>query len=287
MKTTFLSQLTLFFLILFYGTALSGARAGMDFENFGPFSDEEKVPLISLNPVTPLSVSSVDNQDLQILGQTGDHPVTLFKIETTRNAQGAAERTVIQWVRKGKKLKPMSLILDKISLGAAVSADLNGDGIPDYVFPTFQSTQIDNHSEDQDYSAGAGLLVLLSSGPKVWKAYFIPHTPLDPQAFLNLKNDGRSWILQTAFLRDTGAVPKVKGDDLSFYLYQLLVVDKEGLRLDTVTDPRFPKFVCQASESLRKNHKETKLLTDEQKKKLLADHPVMITPMAFQKNAPK
>lgn len=236
-------------------------------DEFGPFRDDEKIEKVSLKPMDIISTAqtSPHEQD-QKLGFLADPQATAFQVTTSPS------QAVFQMIR-GKKKPVLQFSVDNVGYFSIYSADLNGDNLPDYVIEVYKNEDETSAQEEED-PRGQSVLLLLSNH-KSYKAYQIPGANFLSWGFVKLKSGADTQFLCHAQIRKNPFKETPERACL-FHLYQLLNIHGAAAELDTTTDPRFPKFVCQDLGTLRKNHKETKLLTADEKKKILAEHPVQI-----------
>jgi hypothetical protein len=271
--------------LMLFALVLTSHLMAQDFEGgdeFGPFRDDEKIEKVLLKQLDVISTAQTSaNEQDQTLGFVADLLPT-FQVQIL----STPSRAVFQ-MTLGKKKAPLQFTLDNVGNFSVYSADLNGDGLPDYVIETVKGGDDTNTVQDEEADGPQGIgLVLLLSDHKSYKAYEIPGTDYLSWGFLKLKPGPDTQFLHHAQIRKS-PFPDKPGKLCLFQLYQLLNIHGASVSLDTTDDPRFPKFVCRDLGTLRKNHKETKLLTPDDKKKLLGEHLVQIVQIPVKKISKK
>jgi hypothetical protein len=147
---------------------------------------------------------------------------------------------------------------DELSFVTKVfTADLNRDGKPDFIVNI--------------WSGGSGLAAeryattfLLSDGEK-YKAETFSSYDFGPEDIVNLKSNGPCYFIYNEFI-DNGAEKTRDGREHNFWVYQLYRIEGANLVPANSDQPQFPKWVWY---NFRGNHRETDLLTAEQKRRLL------------------
>ena len=146
---------------------------------------------------------------------------------------------------------------DKDRVNQVYTADFNGDGTPDFLINT--------------WSAAAGLaaegsnaIFLLSDGRK-YKAHSFYTFDFTPEDLIRLKRRGPCYFIHTQLLGNDGEKTR-DGAHHNFWVYQLYRIDRTALTRTESDSRQFPMWIWY---SFKDNHRETDLLTPEQKKRLL------------------
>jgi hypothetical protein len=267
--------------------ALTAVQAWAFYEmssaDFGPFKDDEKTTQVAVKTLDQLESSQADAMQTQKLGIKEDPQAPAWKVaEDTQDPKNHS--TLFQLLRNPKK-KPLQFEVRGKDLVDFFTADLNGDGVPDYIL-TFRGEsqgagEEEEEGQDQMTPNKDSFIVLLSS-KKTYRAFLVEKAHLPEWGIYQLGPQAQTALLATGDFKDpkTDLPPDTR---VIFHLYQLLSVKGSELVLDNSLDSRFPKFVAQDEGATHKNHKETKLLTDSRKKELLSLYQPAITEMHFMK----
>ncbi len=268
-------------LLFLLGTSSSYAY-GDWFDDFGPYAENEKPAPVTLESMVTRARNVLGCNTSEEFGLKNSSAPFLLKADVTQDDR-KKYKLVLQ-LTQPDPLPDLKLeIPDGAEVSAVYTADLNGDGQPDYVIPYTQSTgdlltQEEGSESDRDenpYGAkGQCLLFLISSG-RIMTAYNLDHAEMEEDAFVKGAGTDPVQFLSLRFLKDKDVKPKYQYENLTFLLYRPLVFTKAGeVKPPDAPDSRFPKFVSYVESSVRKNHKETKLLTEDQKKDLLQKNPM-------------
>jgi len=157
-------------------------------------------------------------------------------------------------VKNGEKVfsGPLSGVASPAAGSSVYTADLNADGVPDYVLFT--------------YSGGCGLAAqmtwgtFLLSSPAGYKSTCLLSYDMKPTDCVDI--DGRAHWVRSSFI--SGEEGK-DGRRHNYWVYNLLGFAEGALVSANDRDRRFPKWVLY---SFGPNHRETDQLTDEQRRRL-------------------
>jgi len=148
-----------------------------------------------------------------------------------------------------------------LSTATIYRADLNGDGVPDYVAMT--------------WSGGCGLagemswVTFLLSSPAGYTRTEVLSFDAEPADVVDI--GGRAYLVDASFVYGEAGRD---GRAHNYWVYNLLRVDGKTLALDNAADHRFPKWVLY---TFAPNHHDTDQLTPEQRERLwrqyLKDNP--------------
>jgi len=251
--------------------------------DFGPYRDDEKTEQVQVKSLDALETSTTDTIQTQKLGIQGDPQAPTWKVVTdTKDPKNISTR--LQLVRKGMRTPLQFQVACKL-LVDLLAADLNGDGLPDYLL-TFRAQP--NGSEDVDEGERSDLnpkndsFIVLLSDRLTYRAFQVANAYLPGWGVYRLGSPAQTALLASFDFKEAH-LDLPSGTRVIFHLYQLISVKGSELALDNGLDGRFPKFVVQDESGTHKNHHETKLLTDERKKELLGLYPPTITEGHFKK----
>ena len=141
---------------------------------------------------------------------------------------------------------------------SVLSADLNGDGKPDYI--------LQHESGGCGLAAAISTLVFFVSEGDRYAGRTMDTFSFGPEDIVRLKKDGPCYFIQSD-LRDNGREKTKDGRDHSFWVYELHRFDRNGMAKANADDARFPKWVWYTRKD---GHRETDQLTAAQKKRLMA-----------------
>jgi hypothetical protein len=146
----------------------------------------------------------------------------------------------------------------------AYSADLNGDGVLDYILTIHHGTV---------GAIGGGLqdvVFVLSAGDR-YAVSMVTSLYVGPDDFLDVS--GRFHFLYTDVFGVREQVRGKDGQHHSYWIYSLLGVEGGTVRLNNSAMPGFPKWIFW---TFRANHDETDQFTPEQKAKLFDPEQICI-----------
>jgi hypothetical protein len=269
-------------LLLVCGQALAFYSDGIS-ECFGPFRDDEKIEKVKLTELKNLGTTQDEKNGLvRKLGQADESKAPFWVIRQNSEANKNAPCT-IQFFREKRK-KPLKLVLEGQNFTGAFTADLNGDGKPDYILSLAQPREAEEGSGEEGSFLASRMesFILVLSGKKNYRAYWVKDTDLALWDFMKLAPGADSQVIHTTDFAEPRE-PKSGQTRVIFHLYQLLSIKGDTVGVDNSLDKRFPKIVAQDMGARHKNHMETKLLTDGRKKELLAKYPPQIIELKFKK----
>jgi hypothetical protein len=240
--------------------------------DFGPFPASETVGTVPLAPCTLLRSTRTDTRTVEEFALPGE-PEKPFLTVTTDNPTPEKWTSVLR-MDFGRKVPSYEGTLEGVSWFANVlTADLNGDARPDFVIPHVLQKQ----GTDGEDDLGAPEAVLLAlSGKERYRFVLARDVEFDEEGFVSLLNDGTVQWVHTRLLSKHPARSKYPERQVLFYLHRLFYVRGDQLTAGEGMDARFPKFVLYTPGTNRKNHKETRLLTADQKTALLAANPAVL-----------
>lgn len=217
--------------------------------NHRPFPDDaqpERIPLAKLpDPIRHDSTNEVDQQF--IFEISGDPPT---RIRATRDEKFFYVDLSIQ----GQEVIPRTAFsIPGSVLFEAYAADLNQDGRQDYILSHWQ--------DGCGLASGYDNLAVMLSTDNGHKLTVISALWRDNGDYMRI--DGKSCILHTSFHMVDECTD---GKSHNFWIYNLLAIDGDQIRVANELHPDFPKTIWY---SFAPNHDETTLLSDEQKQKLL------------------
>jgi hypothetical protein len=137
------------------------------------------------------------------------------------------------------------------------TADLNHDDAPDFI--------VNIWSGGCGLAAEGSLVTFLLSDGKGYKAKSFFSYDFGPEDLVTLRANGPCYFIQTDVVRN-GEEMTQDGRDHSFWVYQLYRIRGGQFILANGAHREFPKWVWY---TFKENHRETDLLTGEQKKRLL------------------
>lgn len=148
-------------------------------------------------------------------------------------------------------------------LGSAGSVDLNADGKPDYLLPVYVRAK---ERRFTDSSQSTLVFLTTRSGFSAWM-----FRGLFPDGTYDLLTvgDGRSPVLLWSKILEDHGGKKVEDMQYDVRLFHLIRFGANGPELEDALDRRFPAFISHFWNSRRQNHRETELLSSDQKKGLL------------------
>lgn len=231
-------------------SAAAGARAVLD--DYSPFASGEKLtpfPLVEI-PASLAPRHDKDPKVYEFTNQAEKGKTAVVKIVWPDDGGGASTTLFVN------KTKVFSGQIKGLPLGctSAYRADLNGDGIIDYVMITS--------------SGGNGLagvmywVTLLLSSPSGYAKVDALSWGVAPADFVTI--GGRAYLVNTSFVSGYGE-PGKDGRGHNYWVCNLLRIDGQTLVLDNAADRRFPKWVLY---TLKPNRRDTDQLTPEQRERL-------------------
>jgi hypothetical protein len=146
------------------------------------------------------------------------------------------------------------------------AADLNGDGMSDYILMIHTGAV---------GAIGGGLsdVVFVLSGGGQYRIWMVTSLYPGPHDFLDISGSGRFHFLLTDIV---GPVDQIRGKDgryHNYWVYNLLAVEGPTLKLANSSIAGFPKWVMW---TFRPNHDETDQLTAEEKLRLYNPEQICI-----------
>jgi len=252
--------------------ALAGTAAAYD-EDFGPYKDGEAVHPFA---ATVLEMGRHGTDGTQTFAAFGvkDDPRGLTVMASGTGSDGTGYQTVLTVENaKGRKLfTSLPVKLSNIN-PTAFAADLNGDGKTDFVLC------FSNYSEE-DVKSGESFILL--SKRKGFDGLQVNST-WDKNAFVDLKGDGKCELVCQTEIQDHGGAAQNPLNKFYVLLFRVLGFQGNELVPMDPLDARYPKFVARFYSAERKNHKETQLLTADQKKALLGKYPLSVSKLEAKK----
>jgi len=237
--------------------------------DFGPFPDSETVSRVPLKPCTMLRSTRVETRTVEEFAMPEEAETPFLTVTVDNPIPGKWTSTLR--MDFGKRLPSYEGVIEGASWFMEVlTADLNGDGKPDYVIPYVLNRE---EVPQEDVPGDLECVLFALSGPKVHRFTNVTGIRFDEDGFISLLNDGAVQWVHTLFLAKHPARSKFADRKVYFYLHRLFYVRGDQLTAVEGMDARFPRFVLYSPGTSRKNHKETKLLTAEQKKALLEANP--------------
>jgi len=242
-------------LLIAFATRVCGYPA-----EYGPFDQGEmprKVPLRRC-PVIADRYLSGDKKGYPSIvflaeSRTGGSPVVRLRVVDEPDL-GGWEITVLD--RHGAALSLPTVNEMTTCLYTVYSADLNRDKRPDFLV---------NIMSGGGGLAGCGSVVtFLVSRETRYEPHSYYTFDFSPEDLIRLKKGGPCYFIHSGLIH-SGDEKTRDGRDHNFWVYQLLRFEKADMAQADADDPRFPKWVWY---TFKDNHRETALLTAEQKKRL-------------------
>ena len=224
----------------------------------GPFSGGEfpqNVPIHNYLVTKQERVSGQRERDAVFLWYAESEQTKAPVVVEERDSETGSQITILD-----RNDSPLSMPVPNTQWGNPVevfAADLNLDGEPDFIV-TFSTRGCGLAAE------GTTNLFLLS-GKGRYEATALYSFDFGPEDLVRLKPDGPCYFIHNDLVRSQDETTK-DGRGHSFWVYRLYRFSGGNLVEANQDDARFPKWVWY---SFRDNHKETDLLTPEQKKRLL------------------
>lgn len=258
-------------------------KAGV-MSDFGPFPDSETVPRVALAscPLVRSASEGTKTVDEFAMPAEPDRPVLTITTEQP-GSERADSRLRLDF--GGKSISYETTLPGAEGFEQVYTADLNQDRIPDFVLPFVRPRAADRGSDDP--SGDRGSLLFILSGKERYRFTRVDDARFDEEGFLSILNDGAVQWVHTALIARHPARLKSKNGKGYFYLHRLYYVRGDRLVEVDGMDARFPKFVLYVPGTARKNHKETKLLTADQKKEILASRPVTLLELEVKVTTPR
>lgn len=278
MKKTFF----LIFLLIFTALQAWALYDGWT-DDFGPFRDDEKIARVALRVLDTLESSQTDTTQVQKRGLKDDTQAPVWLIQT--DSKDPKNLSTLFQIMRNKSKKPLRFEVPGKNFTDIYTADLNGDGLPDYLLtlnnPSIGGADDEGDSQDGYSSKNLSFIVLLSV-KKTYRIYLVEKARMPDTGVCKIGPQLATCLLHTTdFTEPKLSLPAET--HVVFHLYQLLSVNGAELHIDNGLDLRFPKFVAQDMGASHKNHKETKLLTDSRKKELINLYQPVITELHFKK----
>ncbi len=251
--------------------------------DFGPFPDSEAVSRVPLKPCTMLRSTRVDTRTVEEFAMPGEGETPFLTVTVDQPVPGKWTSTLK--MDFGRKFPSYEGVIEGASWFMEIlTADLNGDGKPDYVIPYVLNRE---EVPQEDVPGDLECVLFALSGPKVHRFTNVTGIRFDEDGFISLLNDGAVQWVHTLFLAKHPARSKFADRKVYFYLHRLFYVRGDQLTVVEGMDARFPRFVLYTPGASRRNHKETKLLTAEQKKALLEANPAKTEEWAVKVTMPR
>jgi hypothetical protein len=219
-------------------------------ERHGPFSDNAEIERIALTRLIRVSENpNLDGPEPEAVFEHPDH--RKMQLDVYRSEEGRSARLVVN----GETVLPLSHISNTLFYAGltAEAADLNRDGRVDFIIYA-------NYGSCGLAAGYCDAAFILSSGEKYILSSVLTLFPNEAD-FVILNNE--PCFIHTSLL----GVERCKdGKTHNFWIYNLLVFGKDGLKVDNSVHDAFPKTIWF---SYRPNHAETTLISELQKKDLL------------------
>jgi hypothetical protein len=239
-------------------------------ENFGPFTTAEQPGRVAWISCEPMKTG---RDGAYLLEEFTLPKENLVFLSLRTRVDGSQESGVDFRLYPGNDRPGYEWSLpDIVSVRDVLTADLNRDGRPDFVFPLETRRRPGEVDEDQP-DPGRDVLFLLSS-KRGHRFIRMEGVRYDEDGFVALREDGAIQWVHTTFIPRHSAQSRFEGRKIYFYLHRLFHVRGDDLAPDEGMDSRFPRFVLYTPGTKRRNHKETGLLSDEEKKLLMEKYPV-------------
>jgi hypothetical protein len=225
--------------------------------DYGPFAPGEKPPPFSLLSCPLLAA---DGPDVVV----GRHAMTYGDGATAGPRLRATAADFFSGIEvevldaQGRSLAGPDYVSDfppHSRPDAAFCADINGDGLLDFVLPL----------ASRGNSLGAlfhDLVIVLSSGPSHYRIWVVPTAAPGAEDFLRLPADISCVIVKSSFRSDD---QKPESKRHSYWIYNLVAVRNDELVVANRLDRRFPKWVWYTDQP---NHKPTASLSAADKARI-------------------
>lgn len=201
-------------------------------------------------PVTPLTWFGPVSDSMDYgLKKSANNPDRVL-IRVTIEEKGTS---VESFDKDGSQTQKKVIVSELHSPQECYIADLNRDGKIDYVV--------------EIYSGGNGLaaeicdVVFILSSQNNYRVTTVNTMSPSEEDFLDLFSDGRCQFLHTAFV-DGYPVRGRDGNIHNYWVYNILEVTGDTLRISNSDRPGFPKWILF---TYRPNHTQTDQLTDQNK----------------------
>ena len=219
----------------------------------GPFEDNANVTKVALDRCDRLAVVPGERPGPPKFETFGlkDRP-DAPRLQIERGSKGRIVRVLD---RAGVIRFGPQVVTPRRGGGTTVlTADLNRDRRPDFVVQVLQG--------------GCGLhwgwchVIFVLSDKDGYQATTVGSMFPGPEDYVDLRNDGRCQFVQASFVYGE---PGRDGKKHNYWVYHLLEVEGDEVRLADGMDRRFPRWVWY---TYKPNHKDTIQLTNEQKRRL-------------------
>lgn len=265
-------------------TALrASANYGASTDDYGPYRDNEKPAQTLVKPLDQLESTNTDTILTQKLGFKDDPQAPTWKVVT--NSMDRKNSSILFQLVRNHIKKPLRFLVTGKILVNIMASDLNGDGLPDYLLTFWvpkQTTEDGEESERPDMNPKNDSFIVLLSVKKTYRAYWVENAYVPNWGIYRLRSPAQTVLLASCDFPGThlSLPPETR---VIFHLYQLIAVKGSRIALENDLDRRFPMFVAQDESSTHKNHKETKLLSDDRKKESLKLYKPVITEIHFKR----
>ncbi len=139
------------------------------------------------------------------------------------------------------------------------SADLNRDGVIDYILESFVG------AVGAIGGGAADVIFVISDARVAYRIFMIPSLYPSTNDFVDLLGNGSFTFVQTEFVT-TEPLRGKDGLSHNYWLYRLLKLEGSTLEANDTLHAGFPKWILY---TFRPNHTATDQLTDAQKRQLL------------------
>lgn len=222
---------------------------------FAPGKEPPKVPLRECVLVRQTISDEGQSPMIQVFGVSKAAKSPLIQLQRSESGW-----SITMMGKDGAPLLAQPETSEMTYLPHVYTADLNGDGAPDFVVNI--------------WSGGCGIAgegstttFLLSSGDK-YNAQSFYGFDFGLEDLIRLKRNGPCYFIHTQFIGN-GSERTRDGAEHNFWVYQLYRIDRARLVCADADGPRFPRWIWY---TFKDNHRETDQLTSEQKSRLLKEH---------------